>query len=76
MFALAQHHIPPINTIPDVIPCSIESKRDLIVGIPVDPRGTVDIYIDDFIGLTVVIAGLDNAIRLERAPLLGLSTVS
>ena len=42
--------------------------QDLIVEIPVDPRGTVDLYVDDFCGLMVDID--DNATRLERAPFL------
>ena len=52
----------------DAIPFRI--RRDLIVGFPVDPRGTIDLYIDDYCGLTVDIG--DNAICLERAPLLAL----
>ena len=44
--------------------------QDLIVEIPVDPRGRVNIYNDDYCGLTVDID--DNATRLERAPLLAL----
>ena len=52
----------------DDIPFGI--GRDLIVDIPVGSRGTVDLYIDNFCGLTVDID--DNATRLERAPLLAL----
>jgi hypothetical protein len=48
----------------------------LIVDIPVDARGIVDLYIADFIGLTVDLDNTDNATRLERAPLLGLTAVS
>ncbi|KAL7530514.1 LOW QUALITY PROTEIN: hypothetical protein ACHAXR_005024 [Thalassiosira sp. AJA248-18] len=46
--------------------------KDLIVDVPVDPRGTTDVYIDDTIGLTVDIPGTDNAKRLERAILLAI----
>jgi hypothetical protein len=38
--------------------------RDLIVNIPVNPRGTVNLCIDDFVGLTVDIK--HNAIRLKK----------
>jgi hypothetical protein len=48
--------------------------RDLIVDIPVDPRGTVDLYINDLCGLTVDID--NNATRLERAPLLALGSAA
>ncbi len=47
---------------------------DLIDDIPVDPRGTGDIYIDDLIQASVVINGTDNAIRCERATLLAIDT--
>jgi hypothetical protein len=38
---------------------------DLIVDIPVDPRGTREVYIDDLIQATVVIDGTDNVIHCE-----------
>ncbi len=50
--------------------------RDLIVNIPINWRGTVDIYINHFMCLTVDIKGSDNATRLERGPLLGLSAIA
>jgi hypothetical protein len=46
------------------------------VGIPINPRGTVDLHINNFIGLTADIEGTDNATRLERAPLLRVSMVA
>ncbi len=49
----------------DDIPFGI--GRDLIVDIQVDSRGIVNLYFDDFCGLTVDID--DNATRFERAPL-------
>ncbi len=48
----------------------------MIVDIPVNARGIVDLYIDDFIGLTIDLNNTDNATRLKRAPLLGLTAVS
>jgi hypothetical protein len=56
----------------DDIPFGI--GRDLIVDIPVDPRGTVDLYIDNFCGLTVDID--DNALRLKKAPLLAVGSAA
>jgi len=64
----AQHLVPNKIILEDDIP--FEIGRDLIVDIPVDSRGTVDLYIDDFCRLMVDID--DNAARLERAPLLAL----
>ena len=69
-----QAHVPTKETFEDDVPFRI--GRDLIVDIPVDARGIVDLYIDDFIGLTVDLNNTDNATRLERAPLLGLTAVS
>jgi hypothetical protein len=73
-FVPAQHHIPQMKILPNKIPFDI--GRDLIVDIPVNPRGTMDIYIKFFIDLIVDIKGLYNSTRLERAPLLDLSTVA
>jgi hypothetical protein len=47
----------------------------LIVDISIHPRGTVNLYINNSIGLTVDIKGTDTT-RLERAPLLGVSAVA
>ncbi len=58
LFAPAQHYMPLMNTFPDKIPFGI--RNDFIANIPVNPRGTVDIYINNFIGLPVDIEGLDN----------------
>jgi len=68
----AQHLVPNKIILDDDIPFGI--GRDLVVDIPVEPRGTVDLYIDDFCGLTVDID--DDALRLERAPLLALGSVA
>jgi len=64
----AQHLVPNKIILEDDIPFGI--GQDLIVNIPVNSRGTVDLYIDDFCGLTVDID--DNAVHLKRAPLLAL----
>ena len=56
----------------DDIPFGI--GQDLIVEIPVDPGGTVDLYVDDFCSQTVDID--DNATCLERAPFLALGSAA
>jgi hypothetical protein len=66
----AQHLVPNKIVLDDNIPCGIE--KDLIFAIPVDPRGTVKLYIDNFIGLAVNIN--DNALHVERAPLLAVGS--
>ena len=68
----AQHLVPNKIILDDNIPFGI--GRDLVVDIPVDPRGTVDLYIDGFCGLMVDVD--DNALCLERAPLLALGSAA
>jgi hypothetical protein len=43
-----------------------------IVDIPIDPQGTGDVYINDFIEATIVIKGTDNVTRCEQAMLLAI----
>ena len=64
----AQHLVPNKIILEDDITFRI--GRVLVVDIPVDSRGTVDLYIKDFCGLMVDIN--DTAACLERAPLLAL----
>jgi hypothetical protein len=41
--------------------------------IPINPQGTSNVYIDDFIEATIVIKGTDNVIRCEQALLLAIN---
>ncbi len=43
------------------------SGRELIVNIPIDPRGYADVYIDNTMGLTIHLPGTMSAERLEVA---------
>ncbi len=58
--APCQHLVPEMRLMDDSI--SFTKGGELIVDIPVDARGTGDVYIDDLIQATVVIKGMDNAI--------------
>ncbi len=68
----AQHLVPDKIVLANDAPFGI--GRDLIDDIPVDPRGKVDLYINDFVGLTVDIN--NNAVRLEQAPLLAVGSTA
>jgi hypothetical protein len=60
--------IPTKQILDDDIPFGI--GRDLIVGFQADPRGMLDVYIDDTAKLTVDLPDTDNADQMECAPLL------
>ena len=66
--------VPPTKLLGDEVP--FEEGRQLIVDIPVDPRGTSDVYIDDLINLTVLEDGSRNDIRIARAALLAIHTTA
>ncbi len=57
-FGQNQHLVPPARRLDD----PFGKGRELIVEIEIDPRGTNDIYIDDFVSLTVKIEGADDLI--------------
>jgi hypothetical protein len=69
---MAQHFVPDKIVLDKNIPFGI--VRDLIVDIPVNSRGKVELYNDDFIGLTMDID--DNSVYLERAPLLAVGSAA
>ncbi len=64
--------VPAMELMENSIPFA--EGAELIVDIPVDARGTGDVYIDDLIQATVVIDGTDNATRCERTTLLAIDT--
>jgi len=69
-----QELVPPAKFQGDEIPFAV--GRKLIVEVPVNPRGTTDVYIDDTVGLTVDLEGSNNVKRLESAILLAIYTAA
>jgi hypothetical protein len=69
-----QHLVPPLEFLDNLIPFTKDLQ--LIVDIPVDPRGTTNDYIDDLISKIVDVEGMDNLVRCDRAPLLAIDTFS
>ncbi len=65
MPALVQADIPTQEYLDKDAPFAME--RELIVDVPVDPRGYADVYIDDTTRLTIDLPGTCNADRLEAA---------
>ena len=74
LYAPSQHLVPSMILMDDSIPFAEGAEQ--IVDIPIDPRGTGDIYIDDFIETTIVIDGTDNVVRCERATLLAIDVTA
>jgi hypothetical protein len=71
-YAPSQHLVPAIEIMDASIPFA--EGADLIVDIPVDPRGIGDVYIDDLIQATIVINGTDKSIQCKHATLLAIDT--
>jgi hypothetical protein len=69
-----QHLVPEHEPLEPGVPFA--AGADLIVVIPVDPRGTHDVYIDDIIGLTVDIPGSNNVARGQAAALLAIDATA
>ena len=66
--------VPAPKTLSKDIPFG--AAQDLVVDVLVNPRGTVDIYIDNKLGLTVGVDGSSNAMRLRCALLLAIHTAA
>mmetsp|Transcript_13224 Transcript_13224/g.28024 ORF Transcript_13224/g.28024 Transcript_13224/m.28024 type:complete len:842 (+) Transcript_13224:3970-6495(+) len=64
--------VPERKSIGEDIP--IAQAKVQVVEVPVDPRGLVDVYIDDLIALTVDVG--DNVERMEGAPLLAVEAIA
>ena len=69
-----QELVPKKQVLEENVP--FEKGKELIVDIPINPKGMVDVYIDDTVGLTVDIPGSGNDTRLERAILLEIHSVA
>jgi hypothetical protein len=57
--------MPEPKLLPDEIP--LAKGRDLVVDVPVNPKGTNEIFINNNITLAVDIPGSDNALQAARA---------
>ena len=70
----APSSVPPKHLLSDDIPFGI--GRELIVDLLVDPRGKIDCYIDDTVGITVDLPDTNNCSRMECASLLAIHATS
>ncbi len=60
LFGRNQHLAPPPKFLDDLIPFT--DGLEMIVEIDMDPRGTMDDYIDNLISLVVEVEGTDNLV--------------
>ncbi len=67
-----QHLVPTPKCLDELTPWGV--RLDLIVDVPINPRGVTDIYIDDLITLTVDIPRTDNLARGMAAALLAIDS--
>jgi hypothetical protein len=65
LHATVQPLIPPKKFLTNNLPLS--QARKLVIDVPMDPRGKIDVYINDTTGLTVEVPGTDNAACMEAA---------
>ena len=74
LFTPNQSLVPTQVLLDDDIPFG--KGAELIVDIPINPRGLHDVYIDDLILVTVNIPGTDNAARGQSASLLAIDATA
>ena len=74
LFAPHQHLVPENEFLEPDIPFAAGSE--LIVEIPVDPRGAYDVYIKNIVGLTVAIPSSNNIARGQAAALLAIDATT
>jgi hypothetical protein len=61
--ATIQSQIPLQAILPNDVPFGV--TRELIIDVPMDSHGKIDVYIDDTTGLTIDVPGTNNASRME-----------
>ena len=66
--------VPKKRILDDDVPFGV--GKELIVNVPVDPKGIAEVYIDDTIALGVDMHDSDNSLRLENEILLAIHTAA
>jgi hypothetical protein len=74
MYAPNQHLLPPKITLNNHI--SFGQGKELVIDIPINPRGMHDIYIDVIICLTLDILGTDHVAQGQAAALLAINATA
>jgi hypothetical protein len=74
LHAKCQHQVPPLHLLNGAIPFAAGLEQ--VVHIPINPRGTRDIYIDNFIQGTVYLDNTDNSFWCKCATQLAIDCCS
>jgi hypothetical protein len=74
LHAQCQELVPPLHLLNNAAPFAVGLEQ--VVHIPIDPRGTSHIYIDDFIQVTVHLDNTNNSFRCKHATLLAMDCCS
>ena len=70
----SQHRVPATGNAERGRPFGV--GRELVVDIPINPRGIYDLYLDDIIGLTLDMPGTNNLERSAGAHLLAIAATA
>jgi hypothetical protein len=74
LHAKCQHLVPPLHLLDNTVPFAAGLEQ--VVHIPIKPRGTSDIYIDDFIQATVHLDNTNSSFWCKPAILLAIDCCS
>ena len=74
LFSKDSNLVPTPKILPDDSPFGVD--RDLVADLPANPKGTVDICLDDTVALTGDVPGSDHVQCLKSAVLLALATAA
>jgi hypothetical protein len=73
LFSPSSDLIPPRKYLPEDVPFGV--GKELVVDVPVNPRGMSDVFIDDTFTQAVDLPGSDNILRAERGAMLAIHVI-
>jgi hypothetical protein len=73
LFSPSSDLIPPRKYLPEDVPFGV--GKELVVDVPVNPRGMSDVFIDDTFTQAVDVPGSDNILRAERGAMLAIHVI-
>jgi hypothetical protein len=74
LHAACQHLVPPLHLLDDTIPFAVSLEQ--VVHNPIEPHGTSNIYINNFIQVTIHLDNTNNSFWCEQVTLLAIDCCS